>query len=121
LVILSVLYLGASIMDEVGDDSDGGGGGGHFYGGSSSNSASSAAPTNLMTLLLVPPPSQQPQASEIAEATTIKNDSPPTDRVWWSFPALLCDIVFLSWIYMSLVTIMKVLLLLLVVVVFISF
>jgi hypothetical protein len=28
--------------------------------------------------------------------------------MWWSFPALLCDIVFLSWIYMSLVTMMKV-------------
>jgi hypothetical protein len=49
------------------------------------------------------------QASEIAEARTINNEAVPTNRVWWTFPALLCDIVFLSWIYMSLVTMMKVL------------
>lgn len=49
------------------------------------------------------------QASEIAEATTIKNEGIPASRMWWSFPALLCDIVFLSWIYMSLVTMMKLL------------
>jgi hypothetical protein len=29
--------------------------------------------------------------------------------MWWTLPALLCDIVFLSWIYMSLVTMMKLL------------
>ena len=32
-----------------------------------------------------------------------------SNRMLWSFPALLCDIVFLSWIYMSLVTMMKIL------------
>ena len=52
------------------------------------------------------------EASEISEATQIKNDGGGTgsnNRMLWSFPALLCDIVFLSWIYMSLVTMMKIL------------
>jgi len=43
------------------------------------------------------------------EATSIKNDAPTGSRVWWSFPALFCDIIFLTWIYLSLVTIMKLL------------
>jgi len=43
------------------------------------------------------------------EATSIKNDSPPGDRVWWTFPALICDIIFLAWIYISLVSMMKLL------------
>lgn len=49
------------------------------------------------------------QVSEISEATAIKSQGGPSGRMWWTLPALLCDIVFLSWIYMSLVTMMKLL------------
>jgi len=56
------------------------------------------------------------EASEIGEAQQIGGSGGRTEkggdgsnRMLWSFPALLCDIVFLSWIYMSLVTMMKIL------------
>lgn len=68
---LTLLYLGATMLDEASEIGEarqiGGSGGGREGGGGGSN------------------------------------------RMLWSFPALLCDIVFLSWIYMSLVTMMKIL------------
>jgi hypothetical protein len=71
LLTLSLLYLGATMLDEASEIAEarqlGGSGGGGGGGGASTN------------------------------------------RLLWSFPALLCDIVFLSWIYMSLVTMMKIL------------
>lgn len=68
----------------------------------------------LLTLtLLYLGASMLDEASEISEATQIKNNegsaaSLAAGRMWWSFPALVCDLIFLSWIYMSLVTMMKV-------------
>ena len=71
------------------------------------------AVVRLIAILKTTDPNTPNTTPITTEATQIKNDggsaaSLAAGRMWWSFPALLCDIVFLSWIYMSLVTMMKV-------------
>ncbi len=95
LLTLTLLYLGASMLDEASEIA----GKGFFLW--------LLAIWPVHPLSHVEPPNNPPHT----EATHIKNDegsgSLAAGRMWWSFPALLCDIVFLSWVYMSLVTMMK--------------